>query len=484
MAGTGNLPDPFAPAHVMLKALDDGRVSAVELLEMHIQRIERFDGAINAVVTRHFDEAREAAGNVDEARARGERGPLLGLPMTVKDCIYVQGMVTTGGLPERTEAVAEQDAPTVARLRAAGAIFMGKTNVPPYAAGHESTNPVFGRTNNPWNLDYTPGGSSGGAAAALATGMTPLEIGGDLGGSIRQPAAVCGIFGHRPSDAATPRVGHFPGGALPNAAIHLAVQGPLARSVADLRLEFDVIKGPQPGEEIGLRVELPPARHERLSDFRVAVLPAIEWLPVDEDILVAQEDLASRLDDLGATINIIQPETFGDFRDYFTTYLGILMAMSAPPDPAAREARANDLRSVGDPFLAAMADGLTASAMDYFIWFSRREEYRQAFRAFFRDWDILITPVTMVNAFPHSDGSTRTVDVNGKPQRREYQLAYPSLCNLSGHPGTAFPVGFSRDGLPVGLQAIGPYLEDYTTMRFAELVEQEFGGFQPPPGYA
>lgn len=480
----GKLPDPFAPAHVMLEALDEERVSAVELLELHIGRIERFDGAINAVVTRHFDEAREAARVADEARARGERGPLLGLPMTVKDCIYVEGMVTTGGLPERSGAVAEQDAPTTAKLREAGVVFMGKTNVPPYAADHQSFNPVFGRTNNPWNLQRTPGGSSGGAAAALAAGMTPLEIGGDLGGSVRQPAALCGLFGHRTSDAAAPRTGHHPGTLSPNAAIHMAVQGPLARSAADLRLMFDIIKGPQTGEEIGLRVELPPARHEQLSDFRVAVLPQLDWLPVDEDILAAQEDLASRLSRLGPTVKTVWPEGFDDFQEYFRTYLGILQAMSAPPDPEVSAAIAQQLRGAGAPFLDAMADGLTASAQDYLGWFSRREHYRQAYRALFRDWDILLAPVDIVNAFSHDEGEDRTIDVNGEPVPYHMQLAYPSLCNLSGHPGTAFPVGLSREGLPVGLQAIGPYLEDYTTMRFAELIEGEFGGFQAPPGYA
>jgi amidase len=263
----------------------------------------------------------------------------------------------------------------------------------------------------------------------------------------------------------------------------MAVQGPLARSAADLRLMFDIIKGPQTGEEVGLRVELPPARHERLSDFRVAVLPALDWLPVDEDILAAQEGLASRLSGLGATVETIWPEGFDDFQEYFRTYLGILQAMSAPPDPEVCAALADQMRAAGDPFLDAMAEGLTASAQDYFSWFSRREHYRQAYRALFREWDILLAPANIVNAFPHDESEDRTVDVNGQPVPYHLQLAHPSLCNLTGHPGTAFPVGLSREGLPVGLQVIGPYLEDYTTMRFAELIEGEFGGFQRPAGY-
>ena len=423
----------------------------------------------------------------DAARAQGEDRPLLGLPLTIKDCIYTEGLPTTGGVPERAEAISEADAPVAARVRAAGGVIMGKTNVPPYAADYQSANPLFGRSNNPWNLQHTPGGSTGGGAAAVAAGLTPLEFGGDFAGSIRVPAAFCGIYGHKPSETAIPRRGHFPGPNSPNAVTAMAVQGPLARSAEDLELAFDVVAGPDLGEDVAWRLQILPARHERLTDYRVAILPPIEWLPVDADIIAALGKLATQLGRVGASVREVQPEALGDVRDYYRTYLSIMVAMGTTGRPRAEcHEEAEAIRRRTDAFDAlARADGLQASASDYIIWFGRRESYRAAFQAFFEGWDILLSPANIVNAFPHTDApyDERWLDVNGKAVRYDCQMVYPSLCNLSGYPGTAFPVGLTQSGLPIGLQAIGPYLEDRTPIRFAALVAQEFGGLGRPPGY-
>src|SRR4051794_39086959 len=196
--------DGFTSATGMLRALRDKQVSAVELLELHLERIERLNGPLNAVVIKDYDRAREAAKATDAARARGEDGALLGLPLTIKDAIDVQGLPTTCGVPERAQTYPEHDARVVASVRAAGAVIMGKTNVPPNAGDWQTDNKLFGRTGNPWNLDRVPGGSSGGAAAAVAAGLTPLELGSDIGGSIRYPPARCGIFRHPPSPTAIP----------------------------------------------------------------------------------------------------------------------------------------------------------------------------------------------------------------------------------------------------------------------------------------
>ena len=260
--------DGFSTATEMLAALRDNHISAVELLDLHIQRIERHDGRVNAVVIRDFERARKVALAADALRARGEDRPLLGLPVTIKDGLDVTGLATTGGLIERADAVAEADAPVVARLRAAGAVIVGKTNVPPNLADWQTGNPIFGRTNNPWDLDRTPGGSSGGSGAALAAGLTPLDLGSDKGGSIRFPAAWCGVFGHRPSFGMVPSSGHFPGSSHPNETLTLNAVGPLARSADDLELALNVIAGPDVGLDAAWRLELPPARHARLSDFR------------------------------------------------------------------------------------------------------------------------------------------------------------------------------------------------------------------------
>src|SRR2546422_3640199 len=243
--------DPFTTAGDMLRALAGRQVSAVELLELHVVRIARYDGTLNAIVTRDFERARRQAEAADTTRARGEEGPLLGLPMTLKESINVTGLRTTVGVPEWSRFVSDHDAPATTRVRKAGAVVVGKTNVPPVLADWQADNPIFGRTVNPWDPARTPGGSTGGGGAALAAGMTPLEVGSDIGGSIRVPAAYCGVYGHRPSETAIPKSGSFPQADLPNPARLMGVQGPLARSAFDLELLFDVLVGPELGEAVG-----------------------------------------------------------------------------------------------------------------------------------------------------------------------------------------------------------------------------------------
>src|SRR6266849_7399534 len=247
--------DAFAPAVDMLAALRARRVSAVELLELHQMRIERHNPELNAIVEPDFERARREAEAADTRRARGEDAPLRGLPMTLKESINVRGLRTTVGMSVWKDFRSEHDAPVTARVKGAGAVVMAKTNVPQMLADWQSNNPVYGRTNNPWDLSRTPGGSTGGGAAALAAGLSALEFGSDIGGSIRIPAAFCGVYGHRPSDTAVPRYGHVPGSPLPNPAAVMAVQGPLARSASDLELALDVIAGPVVGEDVAWRLE-------------------------------------------------------------------------------------------------------------------------------------------------------------------------------------------------------------------------------------
>jgi amidase len=477
----------FATAKEMMSALYGREIGAVELLELHLQQIARHNPALNAIVTPNEEEARRAAAAADAERLRGEEEMLLGLPVTIKDCIYVRGLPTTGGLAERAQAVDAADSRLAARVREAGAVLLGKTNVPPNAGDWQSDNPVFGRSNNPWDLGRTPGGSTGGGAAAVAAGLTPLEFGGDFGGSIRLPAAFCGIFGHKSSETALARSGHFPGPNTPNSATAMAVQGPLARSAEDLELALDVIAGPDVGEDVAWRLEIPEARHHRLAEYRVAVMPSIPWLPVDDEVTTTLEGLVGRLRRAGAKVATAQPESFGDLRAYYKLYRSLFAAIITTGRPAEqRRGEAEHLRARGDELDAAWADGVEASASDYLIWHGRREAHRAAYRAFFRDWDILLAPITLGPAFPHTAApfAERRLDINGQPVEYGLQLVYPGLANLTGQPATAFPAGRTRAGLPIGLQAIGPYLEDRTSIRFTGLIAREFGGFQPPPGYA
>jgi len=479
----------FASATEMLRALGARHLTATELLEMHLERIERFNPVLNAIVTFCFDDARERAAAADAARAQGDDAPLLGLPLTIKDCIDVAGLRGTMGVTDHANRCAEQDSRVAARVRAAGGVLIGKTNVPPFAGDWQAVNQIFGRTNNPWDLDRTPGGSTGGGAAALAAGLAPLELGSDIGGSVRVPAAFCGVYGHRPSETAVPRSGHFPGTPLPNWATAMGVQGPLARTAEDLELALDVISGPEIGEDVAWRLQIPPARHQRLADFRVAVLPPISWLPVDAAITDAIDRLARGLRNAGAVVERTQPEGFGDLQEHQGIYLSMLLTLtSGEMRSETRDATVAALRATDTAVSNAMARGLTAGASDYIRWHGQRERYRAAYRDFFREWDVLLSPAFITPAFRHLaldvPDNERFHEVDG--QRVPYILGttYPAVATLSGQPATAFPAGQTTDGLPVGLQVIGPYLEDRTPIRFAALVAEAFGGFVAPPGYA
>ncbi|HKW95138.1 MAG TPA: amidase [Methylomirabilota bacterium] len=484
--------DAFSSATALLSALRTGSIGAAELTDLYIRRIERHDGRLNAVVVRDFERARAQAKAADRARARGDNPPLLGLPITLKESINVAGLGTTCGVPDWKGYVSPHDAPAAARTRAAGAVLLGKTNVPPLLADWQSDNPIFGRTNNPWDVGRTPGGSSGGSAAALASGLTALEVGSDIGGSIRVPAVFCGIYGHRPSETLLPRSGQFPIPPLPNPAVVMGVQGPLARSPEDLELALSVLAGPDVGEDVAWRVSLPPARRDRLGDFRVAVLPPIPWLPVDDQIRAAQDDLVRRLAGLGRVVKEAQPEGLGDHREYHGFYRTLLAAVTgARIDAETRRQRAAIFRAAGDDLSLAHARGFEGSAGDYILWHARREQHRAAWRAFFRDWDVLLAPAINVLAYPHiprawpADNSdlTLTLSVNGQAVPYLHPLCYPAVSTVPGQPATAFPVGLSREGLPIGLQAIGPYLEDLTPIRFVARLAREIGGFRKPAGY-
>jgi amidase len=461
--------DSFVPGTTMLRALRDRQVSAVELLDLHLQQIQRHNPALNALVTHDFDAARRTALASDAARACGEERPLLGLPLTVKDSIDVAGLRGTAGVSAFADRRPAADAPIVTRVRHAGAVIIGKTNVPPWTSDWQAANPIFGRTVNPWDYSRTPGGSTGGGAAALAAGFTPLELGSDMAGSIRVPAAFCGVYGHRPSETVIPSAGHFPGTPLPNPTTRLGVLGPLARSADDLALAMDVLAGPAAGEDVGWRLSIPPTRHARLADYRVAILPPVDWLPLDDEIATTVEGLTARLTRLGVRVGRAQPDGFGDLRRHHALFVSLVTAISAAIQPPGSNGRRPE-----------------AGAAEFVRWFDEREAYRASYRAFFADWDILLAPATCALPFAHTETplEERTIEVNGQVIPCRLMSVYPALATLSGQPATAFPAGLSREGLPIGLQAIGPYLEDHTPIHFSALVAEECGGFCPPPGYA
>jgi amidase len=444
-----------ASAGAMAAALAAREVSSVELCETAIEHIERLDGPINAVVVRDFDRARSAAKQADAALARGERRPLLGVPMTVKEAFNVAGLPTTWGLPAARDWIAPTDATGVARLKAAGAVILGKTNVPPMLADWQSDNPIHGRTNHPLDPTRTPGGSSGGGAAAVAAGMVPLEFGSDIGGSIRVPSAFCGLYGHKPSYNLVPQRGHSPPG-FDGADPPLNVVGPLARTPDDLMLALGVLAGPGENEEVGYRLDLPAPRHQRLADFRVLIVDSHPLAALDSEIRAALHDLAARLEREGAGV-ARQSERLPDLAGCQAIYWSILMttmSRGGPPQPG-----------LGDSVMSAHA---WMNALDAQL------EVRRRWAHLFEAFDIVLAPVMGVVAFPHDQANfnSRIHVIDGVPTPYAAQVAWPGMATLANLPATAMPVGKTEAGLPIGLQAIGPYLEDRTTLAFAQMLSR------------
>jgi amidase len=462
--------DPYTSATTLVNALRNGEMTPGDLLQATRERIDRFNPVLNAVISVDADAAPAVPS-----------GPLWGLPVTVKEHLEMAGTPCTAGDPARKGEMSAADGLPVARLRAAGAVLVGKTNQPTYGLDWQTHNPIYGLTRNPWDTKLTPGGSSGGGATAVAAGLVPLDLGGDTAGSVRVPAAFCGVYGHRPSDGLVPRTGG--GTALPNPTRPLLTFGPLARTPADLELALSVLAGPAHGEEVAWRLELPPARGRRLADLRVAVLDLPPWLPVAAELRAAVDAVAGAVAAAGARVARLTPDLPGGLDGLHETFLRVMAGRaSAGADPAfvAR------LRRDGDRWDAAWADGLAASAADYIAFHRRRAEHQEAFRAFFRDWDVLLAPVAAVPPFPHDERLTGDwfgmLPVDGTPARYVWSFFFlAALASLAGLPATAFPAGRTAGGLPLGLQAIGPYLEDHTVTGFCSLLAAEIGGFVPPP---
>ncbi len=476
--------DTFSTATQMMTALNAKVISSVELTEMHLSRIEQLDGVLNAIPVRTPDRALDAARSADRRRASGERAPLLGLPMTLKESTQTAGLPQSAGIPPLAGHRPANDGPVAASVFAAGACLLGKTNIPVALADWQADSPVYGRTVNPWDHARTPGGSTGGGAAALAAGLTPLEIGSDIGGSIRVPAAYCGVYGHRPSETAVPRSGAFPFADAPNPAAVMGVQGPLSRSAFDLELLFDVIAGPEQGEHTGWRLALPPSRYDRLGGFRVAVMPHRAIVQASGEMQAKVGELADFLGEAGATVGEAMPPIDQDahLRDYLTL-LSIILSQGM--SRGEREAAARDMLDSGHELFVAQAAGMTIDATGFLQLLGRREAVRHLWRAFFADWDVLVCPTALDAAFPHAEGSqaVRTLTVDGRQVPYMSNIVYPHWAIFSGQPATAFPAGLNAAGLPLGLQALGPYLEDRTTLKFAQLLEQEWNGYRRPPAY-
>jgi amidase len=445
-----------ASAGGLAAALAARRVSALELADAAIAAIEAGDGPINAVVVRDFDRAREAARAADAALARGERAPLLGVPMTVKEAHNVAGLPTTWGLEAFKGWVAPTDSVGVARLKGAGAVILGKTNVPPSLSDWQSANPIYGRTNNPHDLTRTPGGSSGGSAAALAAGFVPLEFGSDIGGSIRVPSHFCGTYGHKPSYDLVPQRGHSPPG-TDGGGVVLNTVGPMARTTVDLILGLDVLAGPAEEAAVGYRLDLPPSRHARLADFRVLVLDRHPVAQVDSEILAAIDTLADKLAKAGAAV-ARESNLVPDLEPAHQRYMAMLQTAMSRGAPQQR-----------DP---------PVTAHEWMTMLDIQLGFRRRWADLFETFDIVLAPTLGVVAFPHLTSPVwgdRTLTLDGRETPFGAQLAWPGMAVYANLPATAFPIGKTKAGLPIGAQAIGPFMGDRTTLAFSGLLERDLG---------
>jgi amidase len=435
-------------------ALAAKEVSALELFEAAVAAIESKDGPINAVVVRDFDRARDQALAADAALARGERSALLGVPMTVKESHHIIGLPTTRGFTGFKDFMPTFEGPPLTCFCAAGAVILGKTNVPPFLGDWQSDNPVYGRTNNPHDLTRSPGGSSGGGAAAVAAGMVPLECGSDIGGSIRVPAHFCGVFGHKPTVKLVPAGGHTPPPySEPGPPLDLSVVGPMARTASDLDLVLSLIAGPQRDDAPAYRVELPAPRHARLGDYRILVLTEHPTCVTDDEVKTVVDATAALAERAGAKVARATP-LLPDLAAAHAAYQLMLQTSMSRGRPGVQSISAH-----------AWTDIL-----------GQQYALRARWAALFQDFDVVLAPVFGTAAFPHDnehDWSKRTLTINGAETPYGAQTSWPGLATFPGLPVTVAPAGKTRSGLPVGVGIVGPYLEDRTTIAFAGLVERE-----------
>ena len=481
----------FRSATALAEAVRARQIGCRELFEHYLGRVERHNPALNAIIVTDLRGARRRADEADAALARGESwGPLHGLPMTVKESFDVLGMPTTWGLTELKDNIATANALAVDRLLAAGAVIFGKTNVPVLLADSQSYNPIYGTTNNPWDLSLTPGGSSGGAAAALAAGLTGLELGSDIGGSIRNPAHYCGVFGHKPTWGIAPPRGQALYGNV--AASDISVIGPLARGAEDLALALDIIAGPDPVEAAGWRLDLAAPRGNALSDYRIAVMLDDPNCEVDRQV---QDILQALVDFLAGQRVRVSDRARPDINTAALHAVYIKLLRAATSRRLTREVferhveAARGLDPGDQSYVSLMMRGVTLSHRDWLAGNEERHRLRLKWAEFFRDYDLLLCPVTAGAAYPHDHDHQderwkRMIQINGRPVPTINDLFWAGISGLVYLPATVAPAGLTTKGLPVGVQIVGPQYGDKSCIAFAGLLERAYRGFVPPPNFA
>jgi amidase len=483
----------FESAVKLASAIREKKFSATELLEFYLNRVQRFNPDLNAVVQTCPEEARKSALLADEATARGECwGPLHGVPVTIKDTLEVKGMACTSGAPALKNHMPQTNAESVKAYLNAGAVIFGKTNAPLYGGDVQTFNNVYGQTNNPWNPDHTPGGSSGGAAAALSAGLTSLEIGSDIGGSIRTPAHFCGIYGHKPSYGIVPQTGHIP--PMPGifagqhrVSMDIMVVGPLARHIDDIALAMDLLAAPEPSEKKGWKIDLPQPVKKHLKDFKIGLWLNDSACPVDSSVGDVLQNAADRLAAAGCQIADRRPQLeFAQSHDCFLNLLAAVMGAGTPDKYFEKWLKEVKGFSADDQsYMVRHLRGATQLHRDWCIKDGQRQLIRQKWADFFSDFDLLLCPPAVLPAIVHDQRYIydRTITINGQTRPYMDLIAWAGLIGVAHLPSTVIPAGFSPRGLPVGMQVVGPYLGDRTTIHAAKLFSEVLGGFTPPKGF-
>jgi amidase len=452
----------FSSASQLAAAIRAGHVSAVEVLEAHLAQITTHNSSLNAIITIDVEQARQQARAADEALARGQVwGPLHGVPFTLKDAHATAGMRTTTGFPPLADYVPQEDSTITARLKAAGGILIGKTNVAVMLADYQTTNPIFGRSNNPWNIELTPGGSSGGAAAALASGMTPFDIGTDLSASIRIPTHFCGLFGLKPTEQRVPLTGLIPGLPGPSPVRIMSCIGPMARTVEDLELLYRIIAGPDGRDTEVQPVPVDDVPQLELKNLRIAFAPTFPGFPVSADIHHAIDALAQQLTPLSAAVAEATLPAL-DFNQELRRAGALIGMMVGAFQPEEHEQPTT---------LAQYLEAL-----------HNRDQSIMAWEQFFDEWDVLLCPPSMTTAFPHCEPGAPLL-IDGQPVTYWIVSAHGTLFNYSGHPAVVLPYKLDGAGLPIGIQLVGKRWHESRLLAIAKAISEVTGPFRRPPGY-
>jgi amidase len=476
----------FATAQESAEAIRLKKISAIEVLNATFNRIDLYNPKLNAIVMEFREKATSRARQADEALAHGQSwGPLHGVPITIKEAFAYRDSPSTWGQERFRNAKSPRTAVAVERLERAGAIVIGKTNVPVGLADFQSYNPIYGTTNNPWDLARTPGGSTGGGAAAVSAGLGPLTLGSDLGGSIRVPAHFCGIYGHKPTLNLVDFAGHIPGpwNGGPPITFDLAVAGPLARSAIDLDLAMSVLGGPVSDDAKAWSWRMPPPRHKRLGDFRIGYMLEDATAPVCMELAHLHDDLIRQLGRTGARLTRGWPVGIDPAEEWKTSqYLSHSAALRSPTEEELVALRKRFETNPGE-----LATAVAVNPHSRWVVQTRRQlTSRMLWQQYFQSHDVFLLPTAYCVAFPH-DHSTpaenRGVETSNGRQSMDLMGYWTAFSNLWGLPSTVAPIGRTPAGLPAGIQILAPMWEDGTSIAFAALMGDLVGGYIAPPGY-